>query len=64
MAEEVDILAWLHRVYSSRCPYKSYKEAIVRLNDAELSGDGERIDDALAVIEEFRLNRKRKPASS
>lgn len=64
MAEEVDIIRALHRAYLARTPYEPYKKAIDRLNEAESSGDGERIRNALSVIEEFRTSHGKRPATS
>lgn len=64
MAEEVDIIRALHKAYLARCPYEPYKKAIERLNDAQSSGDGGRIADALSVIEEFRSSNGRRTATT
>jgi hypothetical protein len=60
MTEEVDIIRALHRAYLAKCPYEPYRRAIERLNDAQSSGDGGRIIDALSVIEEFRSKNERR----
>lgn len=47
-------------MYLARVPFNEYKHALIMLNEAETSGDGERIADALSVAEEFRVVRNKK----
>ena len=61
MAEEVEReIKELHKMYLARVPFSQYKHALIMLNEAETSGDGERIADALFVAEEFRVVRTKK----
>jgi len=64
VSEELDIIRALHKAYLARFPYEPYKKAIERLNDAQFSDDGERVADALSVIEEFRTSNGRHTATT